>query len=129
MDLSSFSFLSSYAAAAATAKSLQSCPTLCKPIDCSPPGSPVPGIVQARALECVAIAFSLSSYRNCERQRRDLPSSITAYFYQPVQFLCCLWAVAFLVCDLQMGGFCHWILHCSQAVFSALDHSHGELCL
>ena len=36
-------------AAAAAAKSLQSCPTLCDPIDCSPPGSPVPGILQARS--------------------------------------------------------------------------------
>ena len=44
--------------AAAAAKSLQSCPTLCDPIDGSPPGSPVPGILQARALEWVAIAFS-----------------------------------------------------------------------
>ena len=42
----------------AAAKSLQSCPTLCDPIDCSPPGSPVPGILQARALEWVAISFS-----------------------------------------------------------------------
>ena len=46
------------AAAAAAAKSLQSCPTLCKPIDGSPPGSPVPGILQARTLEWGAIAFS-----------------------------------------------------------------------
>ena len=46
------------AAAAAAAKSLQSCPTLCNPIDGSPPGSPVPGILQARALEWVAISFS-----------------------------------------------------------------------
>ena len=47
------SFLHStlYAAAAAAAKSLQSCPTLCHPIDGSPPGSPVPGILQARTLE------------------------------------------------------------------------------
>ena len=44
---------------AATAKSLQSCPTLCDPIDGSPPGSPVPGILQARTLEWVAIAFSI----------------------------------------------------------------------
>ena len=44
--------------AAATAKSLQSCPTLCDPIDGSPPGSPVPGILQARTLEWVAISFS-----------------------------------------------------------------------
>ena len=42
----------------ATAKSLQSCPTLCDPIDSSPPGSPVPGILQARTLEWVAISFS-----------------------------------------------------------------------
>ena len=45
-----------YGAAAAAAKSLQSCPTLCDPIDCSPPGSP--WILQARTLEWVAISFS-----------------------------------------------------------------------
>ena len=44
--------------AAAAAKSLQSCPTLCNPIDGSPPGFPVPGILQARTLEWVAISFS-----------------------------------------------------------------------
>ena len=44
--------------AAAAAKSLQSCPTLCDPIDGSPLGSPVPGILQARTLEWVAISFS-----------------------------------------------------------------------
>ena len=43
---------------AAAAKSLQLCPTLCDPIDNSPPGSPVPGILQARTLEWVAISFS-----------------------------------------------------------------------
>ena len=42
----------------AAAKSLQSCPTLCDPIDGSPPGSPTPGILQARTLEWVAISFS-----------------------------------------------------------------------
>ena len=46
------------AAAAAAAKSLQSCPILCDPVKGSPPGSPVPGILQARTLEWVAIAFS-----------------------------------------------------------------------
>ena len=46
------------AAAAAAAKLLQSCPTLCDPIDGSPPGSPIPGILQARTLEWVAISFS-----------------------------------------------------------------------
>ena len=45
-------------AAATAAKLLQSCPTLCDPIDGSPPGSPVPGILQARTLEWVAMAFS-----------------------------------------------------------------------
>ena len=44
--------------AAAAAKLLQSCPTLCNPIDGSPPGSPVPGILQARTLEWVAISSS-----------------------------------------------------------------------
>ena len=51
-----YSFLNLYAAAAA--KSLQSCPTLWDPIDSSPPGSPIPGILQARMLEWVAISFS-----------------------------------------------------------------------
>ena len=51
-------FLICPAAAAAATKSLQSCPTLCDPIDSSQPGSPVPGILQARTLEWVAISFS-----------------------------------------------------------------------
>ena len=50
--------LAMWPAAAAAAKSLQSCPTLCNPIGGSPPGSPVPGILQARTLEWVAISFS-----------------------------------------------------------------------
>ena len=51
--------LSTYVtAAAAAAKSLQSCPTLCDPIDGSPQGSPVPGILQPRTLEWAAISFS-----------------------------------------------------------------------
>ena len=52
------SLLFNMLSAAAAAKSLQSCPTLCNPIDGSPPGSPVPGILQARTLEWVAISFS-----------------------------------------------------------------------
>ena len=47
------------AAAAAAAKSLQSCPTLCDPIDGSAPGSPVPGILQTRTLEWDAFSFSM----------------------------------------------------------------------
>ena len=53
-----FCFIYVVAAAAAAAKLLQSCPTLCDPIDGSPPGSPVGGILQARTLEWVAISFS-----------------------------------------------------------------------
>ena len=48
------------AAAAAAAKLLQSCPTMCDPIDGSPPGSPIPEIPQARTLEWVAISFSIA---------------------------------------------------------------------
>ena len=50
-------------AAAAAAKSLQSCPTLCDLIDGSPPGFPVPGILQARTLEWVAISFSRQRFK------------------------------------------------------------------
>ena len=50
-------------AAAAAAKLLQSCPTLCDPIDGSPSGSPVPGILQARTLQWVAISFSNAGKR------------------------------------------------------------------
>ena len=57
LKLSQHCLLIGYAAAAA-AKSLQSCPTLCDPIDGSPPGSLIPGILQARTLEWVAISFS-----------------------------------------------------------------------
>ena len=48
---------------AAAAKSLQLCPTLCDPIDGSPPGYPVPGILQARTLEWVAIVFSEQNHQ------------------------------------------------------------------
>ena len=51
-------FIGTAAAAAAAARSLQSCPTLCDPIDGSPPGSTVPGILQEGTLEWVAISFS-----------------------------------------------------------------------
>ena len=50
-----------YLASAAAAKSLQSCPTLCDPVEGSPPGSAVPGIFQARVQEWVAIAFSIDN--------------------------------------------------------------------
>ena len=62
-------------AAAAAAKSLQSCPTLCDPIDGSPPGSPVPGILQARTLEWVAIAFSNAWKWKWKGSRSVVPDS------------------------------------------------------
>ena len=55
-------------AAAAAAKSLQSCPTLCDPIDGSPPGSPVPGILQARTLESVALVGRIELGRRVSEQ-------------------------------------------------------------
>ena len=60
LNLSGWPFHDAYKANhyAAAAKSLQSCPTLCNPIDGSPPGSTIPGILQARILEWVAISFS-----------------------------------------------------------------------
>ena len=61
LGVSSGRSCSLHAAAAAAAKSLQSCPTLCDPRDGSPLGSPIPGILQARILEWVAISFSSRS--------------------------------------------------------------------
>ena len=58
LDCSKVVMHASYVAAAAAAKSLQSSPTLCDPIDGSPLGSPITGILQARILEWVAISFS-----------------------------------------------------------------------
>ena len=79
---SSFDLLSHYSAAAA--KSLPSCPTLCDPIDGSPPGSPVPGILQARTLEWVAISFS-----NAWKWSRSVVSySLGPHGLQPTRLLC-----------------------------------------
>ena len=59
-------------AVSAAAKSLQSCPTLCDPIDGSPPGSTIPGIFQARVLEWVAIAFSAVEGEGDLNQRQGI---------------------------------------------------------
>ena len=58
LNIQKTKIMASGSIAATAAKLLQSCPTLCDPIDGSPPGSPVPGILQARTLEWVAISFS-----------------------------------------------------------------------
>ena len=59
---------------AAAAKSLQLCPTLCDPIDSSPPGSPFPGILQARTLEWVAISFSNARKRSESEVAQSCPT-------------------------------------------------------
>ena len=56
---------------AAAAKSLQSCPTLCDPIDGSPPGSAIPGILKARTLQWVAIAFSNTSTAGSRKMKGE----------------------------------------------------------
>jgi len=80
----------------ATAKSLQSCPTLCDPIDGSPPGSPVPGILQARTLEWAAISLSvfslffLISYQHAESKKKRLPDMPAP----PTNFKALIWNVS-----------------------------------
>ena len=64
---------------AAALKLLQSCPTLCDPIDESPPGSPVPGILQARTLEWVAISFSNSNEHRYKNPQKILANRIQQY--------------------------------------------------
>ena len=71
---------------AAAAKSLQSCPTLCDPIDGSPPGSPVPGILQARVLEWGAIAFFQFYTQWCINVNPSLP--IHPLPFPPPMFTC-----------------------------------------
>ena len=72
-------------AAAATAKSLQSCLTLCDPIDGSPLGPAVPGILQARILEWVAIAFSLTMYK-CSLFYASSPAFVVSYLFSEEPF-------------------------------------------
>ena len=64
---------------AAAAKSLQSCPTLCDPIDGSPPGSAIPGILQARTLEWVAISFPIREINVCEPINSHLIDQMNEY--------------------------------------------------
>ena len=66
-----------FPSAAAAAKLLQSCPTLCDSRDSSPPGYPVPGILQARTLEWVAISFSTMEYYSAVKKRKVLTFAAT----------------------------------------------------
>ena len=88
-----YSFLFSNGArisSAAAAKSLQSCPTLCDPIDGSPPGSPIPGILQAGVLEWGAIPFSENLLREFQKQ---LP-----FLLRPISVSWSQWLVRGSVC-------------------------------
>ena len=86
--------------AAAAAKSLQSYPTLCDPTDSSPPGSSVPGILQARTLEWVAISFS-----NACQVASVVPDSVRPHGQQPTRLLCPQDSVA-----KNTGVGCHFLL-------------------
>ena len=72
------------AAAPAAAKSLQSCPTLCDPIDSSPPGSSIPGILQARTLDWVAISFSNACMQSCFSCAQLCATQWTAAYQAPL---------------------------------------------
>ena len=76
------------AAAAADAKSLQSCPTMCDPIDGSPPGSPIPGILQTRTLEWVAMSFSNAWKWKWKWSRSVVSDPQWPQGLQPTRLLC-----------------------------------------
>ena len=103
---------------AATAKLLQSCPTLCNPIDGSPPGSPIPGILQARTLEWVAISFSNAGKWKVKGKLlsrvRLLATPWTAAHQAPL-------SMGFLGKSAGVG--CHHLLHC---IFIKI---HNYFCL
>ena len=85
--ISFYSLISVVAAAAAATKSLQSCPTLFDPTDGSPPGSPVPGILQARTLEWVAISFSNAWSENSKWSHSVMSDSVQPHRWQPTRLL------------------------------------------
>ena len=105
------------AAAAAAAKSLQSCLTLCNPIDGSPPGSAVPGILQARTLEWVTISFSnarkgkvkVKSLQSCLTLSNPMDCSLPGSSVHGIfQARVLEWgAIAF------SGGKCYWSFKCT----------------
>ena len=103
---------------AATAKSLQSCPTLCDPIDGSPPGSPVPGILQARTLEWVAISFSsawkwkvkvksLSHVQLSDLMDRSLPDSPPSMGFSRQEYRSGVPLPSVYICQLQSPSSSH----------------------
>ena len=119
-----FNMLSA-AAAAAAAKSLQSCLTLCDPIDGSPPGSPIPGILQARTLEWVAIPAPMHENEKWKWSRSVVSDSSRPHGLQPTRILrpwdfpgkstgvechCLLWKVALRTRIMEGKGLKEWVL-------------------
>ena len=91
------------------AKSLQSCLTLCDPIDSSPPGFPVPGILQARTLEWVAISFSNAWKWQWKWSRSVASDSVRPHGLQPTRLLC-PWDFP----GKSTGVGCHCLLQCMK---------------
>ena len=108
------------AAAVAAAESRQSCPTLCYPIDSSPPGSPVPGILQARTLEWVAISFS-----NAWKWKVKLNSA------RGFPFLHTFSSIVYRFCDVGHSGWYEVISHCCFDLHFLIisDVEHLFVCL
>ena len=102
------------------AKSLQSCPTLCDPMDGSPPGSPIPGILQARTLEWVAISFSNAwKWKVKVKSLSHVRPSATPGL-QPSRLLC-PWDFP----DENTGMGCHFLL---QGIFPTQGSNLLHLC-
>ena len=103
------------------AKSLQLCPTLCDPIDSSPPGSPVPGILQARTLEWAAISFS-STWK----------WKVKVKSFSRVRLLATLWTAAYQAPwdfpSKSTGVRCHLVFKDEEAVLGSLCHLKITLC-
>ena len=102
--------------AAAAAKLLQSCPTLCDPIDSSPPGSPIPGILQARTLEWVAISFSMHESEKWKWSHSVVSDSLQPPGLQPTRLL-----HPWYFSDKSTGVGCHCLL------YTALTYSFSYL--
>ena len=100
---------------AAAAKSLQLCPTLCDPMDGSPPGPPVPGILQARTLEWVAISFS--SARKWKWSHSVMSNSQRSHGLQPPRLLC-PWDLP----GKSTGVGCHCLLQASSIAHCYSHH-------
>ena len=109
-------------AAAAAAKSLQSCSTLCDPREDSPPGSPVPGILQARTLEWVAISFSNHTVRERDKNKR-LSELEHFIFFSPQIVIYCIDSLGSQTPDESYHNF-SWVSSLRIA-----DDSHVSLSL